>query len=52
MEYIKKEECVNGCGDMETAYGRIYDNEDTTFFKVIIIYCPKCKYISYVDANL
>ena len=46
------DKCPNGCGELEVASGHIYTNNGDTYFKVIVVYCPKCKYIDYCDADL
>ena len=47
-----KEQCPNGCGELEVANGRIDTNDGATYFKVSVEYCPKCMFINYSDANL
>jgi hypothetical protein len=44
--------CPNGCGEFEIACGRIDDNKRDIYFKVNITYCPICKYINAIEANL
>ena len=48
----EKEQCPNGCGELEIAYGRVDTINGDTYFKVSVEYCPKCKFINGADADL
>lgn len=51
-DILKEDQCPNGCGEFEVAGQHIYTNSGDTYFKAYITYCPECKYIKFVDANL
>ena len=44
--------CPNGCGELETAQGRIDTANGDTYFDVNIVYCPECMYIADHDISL